>query len=422
MTSWLFRGARLLDPASGLDEVGDVLVRDERIRAVGVLPKDEVGGVPVVDASGYWLMPGLVDGRARVASGGAELGELALSETAAACAGGVTTLLVPPTTEAPLLDPNAVRHLVKEARSLRKLRILAVCSMLDTSGEGLSEMGALSREGCVAAGNYHYISDSNLLAKAITYAGGMGLRLSVSARDGSLGRGCAHASDLSKSLGLAGIPASAETTDVSRWLLLAEEAGVSIHFSGISCERSIQLIREAKNRGQDVSADTPVHNLIHTHCVLSSYDSGYHLMPPLREDKDLNALLAAVREGVLSICSNHRPLPATDKDQPFAESEPGAAVLETMLPLAYQHLVCSQELTPLQLVGALTWTPATAFGLESGRLNPGDYADLCLFNPEGSTDVQDLMTAGENCLEKEALRGSILGTWHRGTRTWPLED
>lgn len=427
--AWLLRGGRIFDPATDTEALGEVLFSAEGVLEV----RPESGGPPApplpeakqarkgaqeLDVEGCWVLPGLIDARARLAAGQGELsGEIAISEADAALAAGATTVLVPPTTEAPLVDPKAVRHLVGEARNMARLDIRAVCGLLDASGEALAELGALRKENAIAAGNQHFIANTELMANAISYARSLQLPLYVTARDGFLGRGVAHDGPQATSLGLAAIPAAAEALEVYRWRCLAERVGSPLHFSALSSAAALELLDMLPPGEVATSADTPIHNLLHTDEALAGYDSRYHLMPPLRGEADRQALLGGVRAGSLGICSNHRPLPGTAKALPFGDGEPGASSLELLLPLGYR-LVKDGELTPMQLVRALTLTPAASFGLEVGSLQPGRRANLCLFDPKGSTGLDSLRSAGQNHIETQPLEGAVLRTWYRGVQVY----
>ena len=185
-------------------------------------------------------------------------------------------------------------------------------------------------------------------------------------------------------LGLEGIPSVAETLEVSRYLLLAEQTGARLHFGQLSCERSIEMIEQAQARGQQVSADIAVHQLLLDDTFLEGFDSRFHLSPPLRSKRDRTELREAlVRGGISALCSDHQPHDAAAKAAPFSATEPGMIGLQTLLPLGLE-LVAQELLTLPQLIALLSATPAKILGLELGQLAVGDVADICIFDPQQS--------------------------------------
>lgn len=362
------------------------------------------------------MLPGLIDCRARLLGGEAEAGNLMRSETLASARGGVTTALIPPTTDFMLDKPSAVAALRRAGDSISEMRIMPICNLLTADGDSLSEMGSLADYGSIGAGNSHYIGNSQLLLNAMKYARNFDLTLCATARDSSLGRGYVHLSPLSARLGLPVVSETAETIEVARWLLLAEQAECRLHFATISTARAVEMIALARDRGQPVTADVPIHNLIMTDERIAGYDGAYHLMPPLRSESDRQALLEAVRSNMFCISSNHRPLVSTAKYEVFGAGEPGAASIETLLPLGLK-LVEHRDLTLEQLVNALTALPAQAFDLQVGSLRVGAAADLCIVDVSAQWTVasDQLRTSGENCIELGSeVCGKVLATCCNG--------
>lgn len=409
----VLKGGQLFDPGTELNEAANLYIQNGVIAAIGEAPADfPLEQAQHYEAKGLTVLPGLVDCRARLLGGEAEAGNLMRSETLAAAAGGITTALVPPTTDFRLDDPGALAALSGAAQGISEVRVLAVCSLLRDDDNSLTEMGALAEHGSVAAGNRHFIANSQVLLNAMQYAHTFSLTLCATARDSALGRGFVHLGGRSARLGLPVVTETAETIEVSRWLLLAEQAGCRLHITTLSTARAVEMVAAARARGQQVTADVPIHNLLLTDAQIHDYDSSYHLMPPLRAEADRQALLDGVRNGLLSICSNHRPLLSTSKYEVFGASEPGAAALETMLSLGL-CLVRDGNLTLEQLVTAMTRRPAAAFQLKAGSLQVGASADICLLDPEATWEVtaDRLQSCGENYIEmNQTLPGRVKGT------------
>ncbi|EXJ12383.1 Dihydroorotase [Nitrincola nitratireducens] len=241
--------------------------------------------------------------------------------------------------------------------------------------------------------------DSLALLRCLEYAATFDLLVIFQAQDAGLSRkGCMHDGASSARMGLEGIPEAAETIEVSRCLLLIEQTGVRAHFGQLSCERSIQLIDAARKRGLQVTADVAIHHLLLCDEDVNGFDSSLHVQPPLRSPLDRAGLRQGLVTDTLSaICSDHQPLDVIAKQAPFSETEPGISGLETLLPLSLK--LVEQKLIELpQLIEKLTLGPAKILGLDSGTLQSGVQADVCIFDPEATWTVNDqsLLSMGKN--------------------------
>ncbi len=377
------QGGRLIDPANGIDQQLDLYLQDGCVAAVGQAPAGFVAE-RTIDATGQIVCPGLIDLQAFLAEPGLTQKGTIASESAAAAAGGITSLCCSPVTQ-PVLDSPAVARLITdrsaEAGKVRVLPLGALTKGLE--GEQLSNMVALKEAGCVALTNAGFgIDNSQTLLRCLEYAATHDLLVFVRANEPVLGAGCAHDGATAMRLGLEGIPEVAETLEVSRYLLLAERAGARLHFGQLSCERSILLIEQARDRGQSVSADVAVHQLLLDDSCLEGFDGRYHLRPPLRSEGDRAGLRAGlVRGGLSALSSDHQPQDAAAKAAPFSVTEPGMIGLQTLLPLGLQ-LVAQQLLELPQLVALLSSKPAQLLGLDVGQLAVGAVADICIFDPQ----------------------------------------
>lgn len=393
-------GARVIDPASGFDQLANLYLADGKVAAIGQVPAG-FHAEQTIDASGLIAAPGLVDlGVSLREPGYSRKGSIA-SETRAAAAGGVTSLCCTPDTR-PVLDSAAVAELILDraaaAASARVFLIGALSKQLD--GEQLAELVALREAGCVAFGNgLNNFRNSRTLRRALEYAATFDLTVILHSQDHDLAEGgLAHEGPTATRLGLPGIPGTAESVALSRDLLLVEQSGVRAHFSQLTSARGVQLIAEAQARGLPVTADVALYQLILTDEALADFSSLYHVQPPLRSLADREALRAAVASGVIgTIASHHQPHDDDAKRAPFGATEPGISSVELLLPLALT-LVQDGLLDLPTLLARLTSGPADALRLPVGRLVEGGRADLLLFDPAGSTLAgESWHSAGRNC-------------------------
>lgn len=389
-------GARVIDPASGLDQVTDLFLAGGKIVAFGQAPSGFIAERSI-DATGLIASPGLVDLSVALREPGYSRKGSIASETLAAAAGGVTSLCCPPLTK-PVLDTSAVAELILDrARNAGHCKVFPIGALSkNLEGEQLAELVALRDAGCVAFGNgLQSFSNNRTLCRALEYAATFNLTVIFHSQDHDLAAGgIAHEGPTASFLGLAGIPESAETVALARDLLLVEQSGVRAHFSQLSTARGAQMIADAQARGLPVTADVALYQLILTDEALTEFSSLYHVQPPLRTRADRDGLRAAVQSGVIqAIASHHQPHEADAKLAPFAATEPGISSVELLLPLA-MTLVQDGLLDVPTLLARLSAGPATALRLPAGRLAVGAPADLLLFDPQGST------LAGERWLSK----------------------
>jgi dihydroorotase len=393
-------GARVVDPASGVDQVTDVYVAEGRVQGIGRAP-DGFSAERELDATGQILIPGIVDLRARLGEPGAEHKATVASETRAAVRGGITTLCCPPDTD-PVIDTPAVAELIHQRAAESRLARVEVLGALtrDLDGQNLAEMGALKEAGCLGVSNaLQPVTDTEVMLRAMEYAVTFGLTVFVHAEDARLAAGrLVHDGPVATRLGLPGIPEIAETIGVARELLLAEQTGARVHFCHLSTGPAVDMIRDARSHGLPVSADVAIHQLLLTEADIGSFDADCHVRPPLRSADDRARLRAGVRAGVIgSICSDHQPHEVDAKLNPFAQTEPGISSLDSLLSLVL-GMVADSELTLTQAVAALTSAPSAALGIERGSLAPGAAADLCLLDADEQWLLDDasMLSRGHN--------------------------
>jgi len=394
------KNGRLVDPKHGVDAARDLFLAAGRVVGVGEAP----GGFSanrVIDATGLVVCPGLIDLAARLREPGFEYKATLESEMQAAVAGGVTSLACPPDTDPPLDEPGLVEMLKHRAKSLNQAHVYPVGALtVALKGERLTEMAELRDAGCIAFSHADApIPDTQVLVRALQYASTFGFPVWLRPQDPFLARGgVAHDGEVATRLGLPAIPALAETLAVSAILALARHAGARVHLCRLSSAEGVELVQAAKRQGLPVSCDVSVNHLHLSEMDIGYFDPQAHLTPPLRGQRDRDALRAALSDGSLdALVSDHSPVDDDAKQLPFGESEPGATGLELLLPLALKW--ARETRTPLATALArLTSAPAAIMGIEAGHLAPGAQADVCVFDPEALWKVEPraLKSQGRN--------------------------
>ena len=419
-------GGRLIDPGNQVDDLLDLHLADGKVLALGKAPP---GFEPqrTIDARGQVVCPGLIDLAASLREPGFEHKATIASETAAAARGGITTLVCTPDTD-PVIDTPAVWELIRRrAKNCGMCRVLAVGALTqDLAGEQLSEIAALTAAGCVAVGNAGRPLASTLVERrALEYAATFGITVFLRPEDPHLkAGGCAHEGAVAARLGLPGIPSAAETVAVARDLALAEHTGATIHFRALSTAAAARMVRDGQAARLPVSADVAIHQLHLTEMDVDGFDARCHVLPPLRTRLDRDGLREAVREGTISvICSDHQPHDPDAKEAPFPDTEPGISGLETLLPLTLR-LVEQGALDLDRAIESLTVGPSRVMGLPLGRLGPGDWADVCVFDPEAvwELDPRSLASAGRNTpFAGWEFRGRVTHTVFEGREVYTLD-
>ena len=421
----LIQHGRVIDPATGRDEVADVAIAAGRILSIGRVP---AGFAPTrsIDAAGCWVLPGLVDLSARLREPGHEHARMLESEMAAAVAGGVTSLVCPPDTDPVLDEPGLVEMLRTRAEKLHQARVFPLGALTrGLKGEVLTEMGLLTEAGCIAFSQADApIVNTQVLLRALQYASTFGYAIWLRPLDPWLGGGVAASGPRAMRMGLAGVPAAAETIALHTvFELLRSMAGgrgaPRVHVCRLSSAEGVALLRQAKAEGLGVSADVSIHSLYLTDQDVGHFDSRARLNPPLRQARDRDALAAALADGVIdALVSDHTPVEADAKHLPFAEAEPGATGLE-LLPLAVQW---GQGAAGVQrALAAVTHAPAQVLGgalgtlqASCGRLVEGGVADVCVFDPQARWRVEPaaLRSQGKHTpFEGRELTGRVSAPW-----------
>ena len=389
------KNGRVVDPATGKEALGDVFVSDGRIAASLTDPNR------TIDAKGLVVAPGLIDLSARLREPGFEYKATLESELDAALAGGVTSLACPPDTDPPLDEPGLVDMLRRRAKALSRARVYPIGALtVKLAGETLTEMGQLADAGCVAFSQANVaLADTQMLWRALQYAATFGFPVWLRAEDAGLAKGgVAHDGEVATRLGLPGIPAFAETIAINTILELVRATGARVHICRLSSAGGVDLMRRAKEEKLPVSCDVAVHHVHLCDMDLGYFDSQCRLEPPLRSQRDRDALARGLADGAIDcLCSDHTPVDEDGKHLPFAQAEPGATGLELLLPLALKWgQACGLPLA--KTLARITSEPARILGVESGRIAAGAPADLVIFDPAAPFEVSaaTLKSQGKN--------------------------
>jgi dihydroorotase len=406
----VIRGARVLDPAAGVDSVLDVRIDAGTIAALGAaLPAN---GHRVVDAEGLVLAPAFVDPHVHLRTPGREDEETIASGTAAAAAGGYCAVLAMPNTD-PVVDSAAVLgSLVEAAQAEAEVPVGFLAAI--TRGQGgaeLTEMAELTERG--AAGftdDGSPVASAGLMRRALQYASVTGRRLALHCEEPSLSRGGQmHEGAVSAELGFAGYPSVAESVMVERDLALAAYEGQPLHLLHLSARESVDALRAAHAAGVDATAEVTPHHLCLTDDAVRSLDSNVKMNPPLRSAEDRAELVAALREGTIScIATDHAPHARHEKEVPFEAAPFGVTGLETAFAVLYTNLVEPGVLSLETLLTRLSHGPARAYGLEPPRIASGRPADVVLL------DLEDVWRVDEGRFRSRSVNSWLLGQTLRG--------
>jgi dihydroorotase len=419
------RGARVLDPSIGRDEVATVDVEAGRIVAVG----GESAARPdeMLEADGLWLAPGLVDLHVHLREPGQEYKEDIASGTRAAAAGGFTTVCCMANTDPINDNPAVTEFIARQAHATARVRVEVIgAATQGLRGEVMTEMAGLAESGAVAfSDDGAVIMNGGVMRRVLEYATGVGRPVIAHCEDlGLRGPGVMNEGPHSTCCGLPGSPAEAETVMVARDLELAALTGARLHVAHVSAAGSVDLIRSAKEAGTQVTAEVTPHHLALTDAALLSYDTNLKMAPPLRSARDREALIEGLRDGTIDcVATDHAPHASHEKDVDFVEAPFGVVGLETALPVVLD-LVHGGQLSPLEAVARLSTRPARIFGLRAGALEVGGRADLVLIDPEAvwKVDPQALQSKSRNSAFLGAeLRGRAVRTWVGGRCVFEIE-
>ncbi|MDI1360842.1 dihydroorotase [Methylotenera sp.] len=376
------KNGHVIDPKNNIDSQLDVFIAAGKIVALGKAPEGFIAS-QTIDASNLIVCPGLVDLSARLREPGDEYKATLISELQAAVAGGVTSLACPPDTDPVLDEPGLVEMLKHRAKQLNLAHVYPLGALTrQLQGKVLSEMGELREAGCVGFSQANIaITDTQVLWRAMEYAATFGFTLFLHAEEPFLAKdGVAHDGEVASRLGLKGIPSAAEALALASILRIAKETGARIHISRLSTAEGVDMIREAKKHGVNITCDVSANHLHLTEHDIGFFDANCHLKPPLRTQRDKDALSAGLKDGTIdAICSDHTPVDDDAKLAPFAEAEVGATGLELLLALTLKW--ANQEKTSLaKAIALISQSSAKILGIAAGDLSVNANADICIFD------------------------------------------
>ncbi len=384
MTSLLIQNGRVVDPANAVDEVRDVLVVNGKI-ADPSQPYDS-SSLKKIDARNRVVCPGLIDMHVHLREPGRSDRETIESGTQAAARGGFTSVVCMPNTTPPADNAGTVEYIKAHAREKGAVNVLPTGAItVGLKGEQMAEIGSLKLAGVVAiTDDGHCVQSNEIMRRAIEYARMFELPVLDHCQDYSLSAdGVMNEGYWSMALGLRGWPAIAEEVIVSRNCLLAELCDWKVHMQHLSSAGSIRILREARQRGTKVSGELCPHHIALTDESLKGYDTNFKMNPPLRTQRDVNALLEGVADGVIEVlASDHAPHCSFEKEVEFDDAPFGIVGLETELGLFLTRLVHQKVISLSKMISMLTINPARVLGLDRGTLSVGVPADITIIDPE----------------------------------------
>jgi dihydroorotase len=426
----ILKGGRIIDPASGTDTVLDILLKKGKDIKTGANLCPQFPDETVLDCRGLWILPGLVDIHTHLREPGYEYKETIAAGTRAAAAGGFTTIACMANT-LPVNDTPAVtRYITEKAEKEGVVEVLPIgAATHGLRGERLSEIGLMKKAGIVALSDDGFsVRDAGMLRIVMEYARRFDLTLIEHCEDlSAAGSGAVHEGETATSMGLRGISSVSESVIVARDILMARWLGVSVHIAHISCRASVDLVRWGKEQGVSVTCEATPHHLALTieDLCQSTYDTRFKVSPPLREEADRQALLSALKEGVIDcISTDHAPHDTQSKMVEFDDAANGISGLETAFPLA---LAAGREagLTPLETIARVTIHPARVLNLNRGRLLNEGPPRLVVFNPDETwqVDPEAFFSKGKNTpFAGKSLRGRVKMTIFNGRKVFVDTD
>lgn len=417
MDGLLIKNARIIDPANGRDETGDILLKEGRIKEIG--GQIRCDGVQEVDAAGYIAAPGLVDMHVHLRDPGFTEKEDILSGCRAAAAGGVTSLLCMPNTNPVTDNAQTVSYILEKARNADARVYVAGAITKGLKSEELSDLEALKAAGAIAlSDDGRPVTDSALMARAMRLAPQLSLRIVSHCEDLFLSAGGKmNEGAVSEKLGVKGVPAAAEDCGTAREIALAAAYDVPVHICHVSTKTSVALIRDAKKRGVQVTAETAPHYFALTEEELLRRDADYRMSPPLRTEQDRLAVIEGLCDGTIdAIATDHAPHTPEEKSD-FLTAPNGSIGMETSLAAGITYLVKPGYLTLNELIRLMSTAPARLLGIPAGTLAPNAPADLVLFTPEESWTVNPAKLHGKSrnaVFKGKTLTGKVKMTVCRG--------
>lgn len=410
----LIKQGRIIDPAQNLDAVMDILVQDGKVAEIAA--NINCSDAEIFDAQNLVVTPGLIDVHTHLREPGLEAKEDIVSGTMAAAAGGVTTIACMANTRPPVDSSIIVSGIKERAAREGRVKVEVIGTVTKgMQGQELAEMGDMTFTGAMAfSDDGRYVSNSKLFASALEYASIFDKRIISHAEEYKLADGYMHEGAISARLGIPGMPAVAEDIATSRDIMLAEYANAKLHIAHVSTSGSTELIRQAKKRGVQVTAEVAIHHLTMTDAEVSGFNTAAKVSPPLRDMKHVEAVRAGLLDGTFdAIVTDHAPHAFEEKDVEFRYAPNGFAGLETLVGVMLTDLYHTGIMPLNLLISKLTVEPAQVFDLERGSLKPGMPADITILdlNKEWQVDSKKFYTKGKHSpYDKKQCRGAAVCT------------
>lgn len=419
----LLKGGEVVDPSQDLNKKADVLLEKGRIAKLGRIGAQE--GWRVVDVSGMYVMPGLIDMHVHLRDPGQEYKETIETGTRAAVAGGFTSVACMPNTD-PVNDCEAItRYILEKARQANLANVFPVGAITKGSeGKELAEIGEMVRSGAVAiSDDGKPVKNNQIMRRAMEYSRIFDVPVLDHCEDCDLAaHGVMNEGAVSTELGLRGMHGTAEELDVARDIMLSRLTGARVHICHISCKGALNAVREAKAQGLKVTCEVTPHHFTLTDENVRTYDPNYRMNPPLRTGNDVEAMISGLADGSIDcIATDHAPHAQIDKDLTFEEAANGVIGLETSVPLVWEHLVRKDVISTSRMVELMSLNPSRILGLDRGTLKVGSIADVTVVDPEKqvTVDVSKFESKSRNCpFDGWQLRGAPVLTIVKGRVAW----
>lgn len=388
MSEILIKGGRVIDPATNMDEINDVLIKDDKVVKIDKdINKDDVNSdCMIIDAKSSFVMPGFIDLHVHLRDPGFTYKETIKTGSMAAARGGVTTVCPMPNTKPSTDNPQIVKEIVERSKTEACINVLPVGAVtIGQIGNEVTDIKGMVENGiCAISEDGKSVMDSNVYRQAMRIAKECNIPVMAHCEDINLvAGGVMNLDENAEKLGLKGISNAVEDIITARDILLAKETSVKLHLCHCSTKDSVRMIKEAKEDGLPVTGEVCPHHFILSTEDIPCDDANYKMNPPLRKKEDVEALKEGLRDGIMDVIStDHAPHSAEEKSKGFEKAPFGIVGLETSASLTYTELVLGGYLTPMQMAEKMSYNPARVLGIDKGTIKEGSVADVVIFNPE----------------------------------------